>query len=85
MQNNSMLAPIYACSTTDVVLNDFEYFEPEVASSDAGSNTVREFSAGFSSYGFFEPEVTLNRGPAGESTDLQAGMQLQNGLFGIFY
>lgn len=75
-----------ACSTTRVVLQDFPYFVSETAHGDIGTNTVREFSGGFSSLGFFEADDTnLNRGPAGESVENQSGQELRTGLFGVFF
>ena len=75
-----------ACSTTRVVLQDFPFFVTEIAHGDVGTATVREFSGGFSSLGFFEADETnLNRGPAGESTEDQSGQELRTGLFSVFF
>jgi hypothetical protein len=83
--NKNFAAPIYACSTTKIVLEDFEFFQSELTFGDVGDNDVREFTAGLSSYGFFEDENTVFRGPAGESTEDNSGQKLQSELFGIFY
>lgn len=85
IENSNYVTPIYSCSTTKVVLSDFDYFGTDIAFGEAGTNSVREFSAGLSSYGFFEPEATVFRGPAGESADTQTGEKLESGLFSIFY
>jgi hypothetical protein len=86
--NNNFVAPIYACSTSKIVLNDFEFFQEELAFGDVGDNSVREFTGGFSSYGFFEDEATFltaSRAPAGVNIEDQTGQKLEYGLFGIFY
>lgn len=83
--NFNPVTPVYSCSTTKVVLNDFDYFEDELAFGDTGDNSVREFSAGLSPYGFFEAETVIFRGPAGVSSEDNTGQKLQNGMFGIFY
>jgi hypothetical protein len=85
ISNTNYVTPIYSCATTKITLNDFEYFESELAFGDNGTNTVREFTGGFSTYGFFEPETTVFRGPAGESNSTQGTQKLENGLFGIFF
>jgi hypothetical protein len=60
-----------ACSTTNITLKDFDYFE---------------MSANLSPYGFFEADVTqLNRGPAGSSLEAIDGQELRSGLFSVFY
>ena len=78
-------APLYSCSTNKVVLNDFEFFDAEATHGDVGSNSVREFSASFVSYGFFETDADLNRLPAGSANEADSGQELRTGSFGIFY
>jgi hypothetical protein len=85
MTNNNHPAPLYSCSTTKVTLEDFEFFQGEVAHAEDGTNTVREFSGGLSSYGFFEEETTVYRGPAGTSAEEMDGQRLESGIFSIFY
>lgn len=85
IENNSYVAPLYSCSTTKVNLDDFEYFQADVAQSVAGDNSVREFEGQFSSYGFFEDDSVVFRGPAGVSSVEATGQNLKSGLFGMFY
>lgn len=82
---NTDYADKKSCSTTNVVLYDFEYFQDTVAHGDVGTDTVREFSGGFSPYGFFETDTQVYRGPAGVSTENQSGQELRTGLFSVFY
>ena len=77
IENNSFIAPLYSCSTTKVNLNDFEYFQVDVSQTVAGDNLTREFEGEFSSYGFFEEDAAVYRGPAGVS--------LKDGMYGMFY
>lgn len=85
ISDNNFAAPIYACSTSKVVLFDFEFFQEELAFGDVGDNSVREFTGGFSSFGFFEDQATVYRGPAGVNSEDNSGQKLQYGMFGIFY
>ena len=83
--DNNQLAPLTSCSTTKVNLEDFEFFQANISHGDDGTNQVREFSGGFSPYGFFEEEANVYRGPAGESSEDASGQKLESGLFGVFY
>ena len=77
-----------ACSTTNVVLQDFDYFTQESIHGDSGSTTVREFSGGFSSVGYFDPGITavpVNRAPAGSNLESSTNQELRSGLFGVFF
>lgn len=85
MLNDNYELPLYSCSTSMVVLSDFEFFEQQLTFGDHGNNSTREFTAGLTSFGFFEPEGTIYRGPAGSSIEDQNGQRLQYGMFGIFY
>lgn len=85
IENNNFVAPIYSCSTSKITLNDFEFFQEELAFGDPGTNTTREFTGGFSPYGFFEDATTVYRGPAGVDTLNNTGQKLEYGMFGIFY
>lgn len=85
IKDTNNAAPIYSCSTAKVKLEDFDYFQAMVAHGDTGTNSVREFSGGFSPYGFFEDETTVYRGPAGLSSEDSGGQKLETGLFGVFY
>lgn len=78
----------FACSTTNVVLQDFEYFTQEPMIGESESATVREFSGGFSSIGYFEPgitEIPVNRLPAGSNSESTSTQELESGLFGLFF
>lgn len=85
IENSNNVSPIYSCFTSKVTLSDFEFFISDVTYGDPGTNAVREFAGGFSSYGFFEPEATVFRDPAGESEETLSGEKLESGLFRIFY
>lgn len=82
---NTIFANIVSCSTTNVMLYDFPYFDPQIAHGEVGSNSVREFSGGFTSVGFFEPEATVYRGPAGIASQDVSQQELRTGIFGVFY
>lgn len=85
MLNDNYDLPLYACSTSAIVLSDFEFYEHQLAFGDPGDNTTREFTGGLTSFGFFEAETDIYRGPAGSSTQDQSGQKLQYGMMGIFY
>lgn len=83
--NNNFVAPLRSCATTRVILEDFEYFQADVSHGVSGTNSVREFEGGFLTYGFFEDDADVYRGPAGESVSSNASESLQSGMFGMFY
>lgn len=83
--NNNFVAPLRSCATTRVILEDFEYFQADVSHGESGTNSVREFEGGFLSYGFFEDDANVYRGPAGESVSSNTSESLQSGMFGMFY
>jgi hypothetical protein len=85
IENNNFVAPLYSCSTTMVNLDDFEYFQSDASQGDIGSNSVREFEGEFASYGFFEADAVVYRGPAGVNTEEKTGQNLKSGMFGMFY
>ncbi len=85
MINDNYDLPLYSCSTSEVVLSDFEFFEQQLSFGEPGNNSIREFTGGLTSFGFFEPEATLYREPAGVSSEDQTGEKLQYGLLGIFF
>lgn len=85
MTNNNFVTPLYSCSTTKVRLEDFDYFQADASHAVGGTNEVREFSGGFSGYGFFEAENSVYRGPAGESMASSESEVLETGLFSVFY
>lgn len=85
IRDNNNAAPVYSCSTTKVTLEDFPYFQADISHGEDGSNSVREFEAGFVAYGFFEEEANIYRGPAGSSSEEASGQKLESGLFQIFY
>ncbi|MDD4972817.1 MAG: hypothetical protein PHY93_00620 [Bacteriovorax sp.] len=85
IENANFVVPIYACSTSKIVLNDFEFFQEELAFGDPGTNSVREFTGGLSPFGFFEAAANVYRGPAGVNTVDNSGQKLEYGMFGIFY
>ena len=87
IRNSSYTPATYSCSTTKVHLEDFDYFQADSSHGDTGTQYVREFSGGFTAYGFFEPTIDNppSRGPAGESAEDNSGERLESGLFSIFY
>lgn len=85
LRNNSFNEPVYSCSTTNIELEDFPYFDPNPHQGYTGTDDVREFSGGFTHLGFFEPEPTVYRGPAGVDSQTTSSQELETGLFGIFY
>lgn len=85
IKNTTFDETFYACVSDEVILEDFPYFQADVAFAGPGNNTVREFAGGFTSLGFFEPEPTVFRGPAGESSSVTSTQELQTGIFSIFY
>ncbi len=85
LRNNNFVEPVYSCSTTNIILEDFPYFDSNPQHGYAGSDNVREFSGGFTHLGFFEPEPTVYRGPAGVDSQTTSAQELETGLFSIFY
>jgi hypothetical protein len=85
IKNNNYVAPLYSCSTGTITLEDFDYFEADDAQSVAGDNNLREFEGQFQSYGFFEADAQVFRGPAGISSEELNGTYLKSGLFSVFY
>jgi len=87
IRNSSHAPATYSCSTTKVHLEDFDYFQADSSHGETGTQYVREFSGGFTAYGFFEPTIDNppTRGPAGESAEDKSGERLESGLFSIFY
>ena len=85
IKNDSYVIPTYSCSTVQIFLEDFNYFESSIAQSSSGNNSAREFEGQFMSYGFFEEDALVFRSPAGESTNEKNGTILESGLISIFY
>lgn len=83
--NDNFMSTFVSCSTTMVTLTDFEFFEANPNQAEVGTNDVREFSGGFTPYGFFEEESNVYRGPAGLGSQNVATQELRTGLFGVFY
>ena len=87
--NDNFTVPLYSCSTTNIYLNDFEYFQFDVAQSGpvtgTGTSSVREFEGEFTPYGFFEEEASVFRGPAGVARELKTDEVLNSGLYSILY
>jgi hypothetical protein len=79
VKNNSYVAPLYSCATNTITLEDFDYFEADDAQTAAG------FEGQFASYGFFEEDAQVFRGPAGQSSEDNGGTLLESGLISIFY
>lgn len=85
LANGNFAAPLYSCSTSKITLEDFAFFDGSVIHGETGSNSIREFSGGFSPLGFFEDDSTLYRGPAGEASENLSGQVLETGLFSVIY
>lgn len=82
---SNFIEPVVSCTTNNIILEDFEYFDPTPYHGVAGNDQVREYSGGFTHMGFFEPEETLYRGPAGSGSETVSSQKLNSNLFGIFY
>lgn len=85
VQNALYVEPVLSCATNNIVLEDFEYFDPTPYQGVPGTNDVREFSGGFTHMGFFEPAATVYRGPAGSGSETVSAQELDSNLYGIFY
>ena len=85
VKNNNFVEPVVACSTTPVMLEDFAHFDYMPSHAVPGTSEVTEFSGGFTHLGFFEPEATIYRGPAGSSSESVSGQEIETNLFEIFY
>lgn len=85
MRNIHFLDPIYTCTTNEIILEDFPYFQMDISHGVDGTNSVREFAGGFGVYGFYESADQVSRGPAGIGQESVAQVQLESGLFSIFY
>lgn len=73
--NQVYSSPMYSCSTTNVVLNDFEFYQTDSFHREIGGSGQQEFTGGFQSYGVFSPDEGM-RAPASVSgeADLEVGM-----------
>lgn len=71
--------PLISCPTTNIILRDFDYFQPSSSSSGqvSVSNGIMEFQGHFNSFGHF------GNGTSGEGINNQAGQQLEVGLLNI--
>lgn len=86
MVNNNLPSPVYSCSTTKVILEDFAFFSSEPITASMPVSNVRDFTGGFTSYGFFETDITtLPRAPAGSDDSLSGSEKLESGLVSVFY
>lgn len=85
IKNNSYIVPLYSCATTQITLEDFNYFESSVAQASTGDNNVREFEGQFMSFSSIDEETQIARGPASESTRQENETHLKTGLLNVFY
>lgn len=80
--NQNYVSPLYSCSTTKVVLNDFEYYQVESVHREIGTGGVQEFTGGFQAYGFIDEDADeAMRAPASVSGEAD----LETGMVEIFY
>ncbi len=76
---------VHACSTTNVVLEDFAFFLSAPIAAEDGSNTIREFAGGFTPYGFFEASGQVLSATNGSNLQTVSSQELHSGLFAVFF
>ena len=85
MKDSNAAEEKYACSTSKITLNDFEYFSSDLTYGETPVDSVITFSGGFNPYGFFEDQTQIDRTPAGENSNDQSGQILKAGMFSVIY
>lgn len=89
IKNSAFDETYYSCSTTQIMREDFAYFDPSAAFTTTATTLdtpeIREFAGNFTPFGHFEPVAPLVRGPAGSAGAMVSNQKLEYGLFGIFY
>jgi hypothetical protein len=83
--DNNHAVPMYSCSSRKITLRDFEFYQTGSTLPLNGVADHSGFSGAFTAYGFFENSEPYYRGPAGISTESQAGHELKSGLHEVFY
>jgi hypothetical protein len=85
IKNNNYGSESFACSTTKLVVEDFEFFTPEAPAMVDAASLDGALIGGFSTYGHFEEDAVLNRTPAGSMINNRQDQELRTGLIGIFF
>lgn len=75
--------PQYSCSTSKLILEDFNYFQT-LPMEQAISNDNQELFGGFSSIGSVEGNTEVYRGPA-STIDTTSNEELRTGLLSVFF
>lgn len=79
--NQTYNAYLYSCSTTNVALIDFDFFQMESVHWSVGGTGVQEFSGGFQSVGLYEDGSDFFRAPASVENEAD----LKSGLFDVVF
>jgi hypothetical protein len=85
LKNNNYGSESFACSTTKLVVEDFEYFTAEAPAMVDAATLDGSLIGGFSTYGHFEEDAVLNRTPAGLMINNRQDQELRTGIVGVFY
>lgn len=85
LKNNNYGSESFACSTTKLVVEDFDFFTAEAPAMVDAATLDGSLIGGFSTYGHFEEDVVLNRTPAGSMINNRQDQELRTGMIGIFY
>lgn len=85
VQNATFTEPVVSCSTNNIFLEDFPFFETLPYHGVTGTDDVREFSGGFTHLGYFEDETTVYTGSHGDGSEVVASQELETNLFPIFH
>lgn len=85
LKNNNYGSESFACSTTKLVLEDFDFFTEEATqvTNEVGLNGY--LLGGLTTFGHFEEDSILNRSPAGSMIDVRQDQELRTGMLGIFF
>ena len=83
--NRNYTTESFGCQKTDIIVEDFPYFDSHPSHGYSGSNDVREFSAGFTPYGAFGTQTQVGRGPASKHYETVGEQELRSGIFAIFH
>jgi hypothetical protein len=85
LKNSNYGSESFACSTTKLVVKDFEFFTAEAPAMVDAASLDGSLIGGFSTYGHFEEDAVLNRTPAGLMINNRQDQELHTGLVGIFF
>ncbi len=85
LKNSNYGSESFACSTTKLVVEDFEFFTAEAPEAVEPASLDGYLLGGLSTYGHFEEDTVLNRSPAGSMIDARQDQELRTGMIGIFF